>query len=286
MHPSMYEDVLNHQSVDKSRSSHRLPMIKNPTCSCCNSVQTKTASPKKVGAGDCPKEPPLMNVELPAGIKTDNLSTEESCEKKVSVGPLFQADVPEWTGEVIESDSKWLGERMWPPEDVGDEMVIDLVPIGRGRPDHCRCLFPKTTECVRFHIAEKRLQLKHELGSLFYKWRFNHMGEEVSLSWTRDEENKFKEMLSLHSASTNKFWNNASKLFPSKSREMLISYYFNVFLIQRRNYQNRVTPKDIDSDDDEKKFGTVGERFGHKATSCPKSSLPICLENKQCADLE
>lgn len=281
MHPSMYEDVLQ-----CSRSSQRLPVIKNPTCSCCSSVETKTASPRKVGAVDCPKESPLMNVELTVGNKSDNLSPDESCEKQVSVGPHFQAEVPEWTGEILESDSKWQGERMSRPKDVGDEMVIDLDPVGWGRPDKCGCLFPKTTECVRFHIAEKRLKLKHELGSLFYKWRFNHMGEEVSLSWTRDEENKFKEMLSLHSASTNKFWNNASKLFPSKSREMLVSYYFNVFLIQRRNYQNRVTPKDIDSDDDEKKFGSVGERFGHKATSCPKSSLPICLENKQCADLE
>jgi len=34
---------------------------------------------------------------------------DDSREKLVSVGRLFQAEVPQWTGVVYESDSKWLG---------------------------------------------------------------------------------------------------------------------------------------------------------------------------------
>lgn len=282
----MYEDVPI-QSADKPRCSQRLTVAKSYTCLCCNSVpQTKTCGPQKADAGNCCKESPVLNVDLSAGNKSDHPFMDMPQEKQVSVGPDFQAEVPKWTGEVSDSDSKWLGERMWPPEAPEDDKVTDLDAIGRGEPIKCNCLFPKTTECIRFHIAEKRLRLSRELGPLFYKWRFNRMGEEVSLSWTRKEEVKFENMIRLYSGSINKFWNLASKIFPSKTREMLVSYYFNVYLIRRRSYQNRVTPKDIDSDDDEKEIGSVGDRFGYRSIYVPKSKLPICSENKQHADLE
>ncbi|KAL3499321.1 hypothetical protein ACH5RR_038414 [Cinchona calisaya] len=288
MHPSMYEeDVLNHQSVEKSRCSQRLPLVKSHLCSCCNSPhQSKGVISQKAEAGCSAKESPLLNIEESDRNEIDHFSMDQPPEREVCVGPRFQAKVPEWTGVIIDSDAKWLGEQMWPPEDVNKEPVLGLDPIGKGRPNTCDCSFPGNVECIRFHIAEKKLKLKREIGGLFFKWRFDHMGEEVSLSWTPEQEKKFKNMIMLNSASINKFWRNAFKIFPSKTREKLVSYYFNVFLVRRRSYQNRVTPKDVDSDDDEREFGSVGDTYGYKAIYVPESRLPICSENKQCAELE
>ncbi|KAG2330462.1 hypothetical protein Bca4012_019948 [Brassica carinata] len=41
-----------------------------------------------------------------------------------------------------------------------------------------------SVEYTIFHIAEKRMELNCDLGDVFFHWRFNQMGEEVSLRWT------------------------------------------------------------------------------------------------------
>lgn len=284
MHPSMYEE---HVSVGKSRCSQRLPLVKSHFCSCCNSAPQSTAViHQKTEAGYKPEESPIQSVGVASREISNDVSLDEPPEKEVFVGPLFQAEVPEGTGDVSESDAKWLGTRVWPPEDVIDKPVVECDPIGKGRPNTCDCSFPGHTECVRFHIAEKKLKLKWELGSSFYKWRFDRMGEEVSLSWTMEEEKRFKGMINLNRECTNKFWSNAFKLFPSRTRQELVSYYYNVFLVRRRSYQNRVTPKEVDSDDDEKELGSIGDSFGYKAIYLPELRLPVCSENKQCSEIE
>lgn len=113
------------------------------------------------------------------------------------------------------------------------------------------------------------------------------MGEEVSLSWTDEDQEKFKVCIKPSLSQKNNVWSNFKELFPSKTRNMLVSYYFNVFLIRRRTYQNRVTPKDLDSDDDEKEVGRVGGNFGDAAVYVPSSKcLLTCSENKVCTDLQ
>ncbi|KAI3453731.1 hypothetical protein Pfo_010394 [Paulownia fortunei] len=293
MHPSMYEDdVLDRQSVEKLRCSKRIPSLtKSHLCPCCNScaaAQSKDIIHQRADVGNSLKAPVKLVVtdveELPTNLN-DHRSSDVPAEKQVSVGPLFQAEVSEWTGVLSESDSKWLGTRMWPPEDGERNSMVRLDPIGKGRQHPCNCPFPDSVECVRFHVAEKRLKLKHELGLLFYHWRFNCMGEEVSLSWTEVEEKRFKDMMRLYAAFPNKFWNNASRFFRSKTREKLVSYYFNVFLVQRRSYQNRVTPKDVDSDDDEKECGSIGCSFGYKALYIPGSTSISCTLNEESTEL-
>ncbi|PIN15311.1 hypothetical protein CDL12_12052 [Handroanthus impetiginosus] len=293
MHPSMYEDdVLDHQSTEKLRCSRRIPSSsKSQLCPCCNARETpqnKDVTYQEAEVGNGPKTPPKLlvtDVEEPPTNSSDHKCSDAPAEKQVSVGPLFQAEVPEWTGDVSQSDPKWLGTRMWPPQDGANNSTVRLDPVGKGRQHECSCPFPNSVECVRFHIAEKRLRLKRELGSLFYHWRFDRMGEEVSLSWTQEEEKRFKDMMRSYAAVPNKFWNYASKFLPSKKREALVSYYFNVFLIQRRSYQNRVTPKDVDSDDDEKECGTIGDSFGYKALRIPGLSLISCTLNKESTEL-
>ncbi|XP_024987204.1 AT-rich interactive domain-containing protein 2-like [Cynara cardunculus var. scolymus] len=221
--------------------------------------------------------------------------TNEPQDHEYNLGSRYQAEVPEWTGPVYDSDSKWLGTRMWPPPDDHDEKNEKaIVPVGLGRRDSCECLVPGSAECVRFHVAENRLKLKIELGPLFYKWKFNLMGEEASLSWQPEEEKQFKSLVIkarqdlAHSNKSrheimNKFWKRASDSIPAKPKQKLVCYYFNVFVLRRRSYQNRVTPKEIDSDNDEQEVGTVGDRFGYEKIH----GLSLkCSENKQCTDLE
>ncbi|KAK2984552.1 hypothetical protein RJ640_018930 [Escallonia rubra] len=291
MHPSMYEDddILHHQSTERLRCSNRLPLTKSQLCSCCNSRSTsprKLASPRKAKPDISPKEPAPVTDEILTTNVADDMPEDVLLQKQVSVGPLFQAEVPAWTGVISESDTKWVGIRTWPPEGGRVKPLISMDPIGKGRQTSCQCQLPGSTGCVRFHIAEKRIKLKLELGSAFFHWKFQQMGEEVSLSWKMDEEKRFKHMVKLDATSINKFWKNAFKLFPTKTRDKLVSYYFNVLLLRRRSYQNRVTPENIDSDDEETEFGSVGETFGYEAIHVRASELPMCSQNAQCTDVD
>ncbi|KAM5572415.1 AT-rich interactive domain-containing protein 2 [Rosa sericea] len=289
MHPLMYEDNIaaGHHSSERLRCRGRIPQsTKSRSCTCCNSLpptQSNSTSPHIVLHNDSKEQEP-MEVDLASPHRSVIPSDDdESREKYVSVGPLSQADVPEWTGVASESDSKWLGTRVWPLQCEEDISLVETDIIGRGRPDSCGCRLPGSVTCHRFHIAEARMKLKKELGSLFYHWRFDRMGEEISLQWTAEEEKRFKTLVQ---SKYPFFWNSASKWFPRKTRENLVSYYFNVFLVNRRSYQNRVSPKNIDSDDDETDFGSLSEGFGHEAVKVSGSNFLACSQNKQCDDLD
>ncbi|XP_052210757.1 AT-rich interactive domain-containing protein 2-like [Diospyros lotus] len=280
MHPMMYEDrnVINHQHAERLRCSERLPSLaKHRSCPCCNTCST---SENKVATAH--KEEVESSLEQ-VSVKRTN---DQSLRNHVSVGCLFQAEVPEWTGVVSESDPKWLGTRMWSPENGKHNSLNALTSVGQGRQASCSCQFPGSVKCVRIHITERRMELKLELGGLFNQWGFDSMGEEVSLSWTLQEEERFRDMIRTTPPSLDKsFWNRVLKFFPTKSREKLLSYYFNVFIIQRRAYQNRVTPAEIDSDDDERESGCVGGSYGSNALVIPGPEVLTCAENKQCTDL-
>ncbi|CAK7335573.1 unnamed protein product [Dovyalis caffra] len=289
MHPSLFEDVsvLSEQSAESSRCGKRLPALVKPhSYSCCNSCsasQSKSTSPLKTVCKDGLKEQELF--DLSSKNTTLSGSGDEHVRRHVAVGPLFQAEVPEWTGVVSNGDSKWLGTRLWPLECENHNALVAMDPIGKGRSSVCDCQLPGSVGCVRFHIAEKRMKLKLELGPLFYHWRFDRMGEEVSLRWTTEEEKRFKDMVKFNPLSAGKcFWDNKRKYFPRKTREELVSYYFNEYLVWRRSYQNRITPKNIDSDDDETEFGSLSDGYGHEALVVPGANMLICSENKQCTD--
>jgi hypothetical protein len=276
MHPAMYEDPvsLGHQGTVNLRRSERLPIC------------VKLHGPVKMKSEKCPLEKTTGKPDVVIKKKKSEPSMDDFREKVVSVGNFFQAEVSEWTGVVSESDSKWLGTQVWPVKDDSNSTTeTDLV--GRGRRGKCNCNVQGSVDCVRFHIADNRMKLKVELRSVFYHWGFDKMGEEVSLRWTADEEKRFKDAMGLKIPSQNKsYWNNPSRCFRRKARKDLVRYYFNVYLIQLRSYQNRVTPNAVDSDDDEVEFGSFDDGFGRKAIRHPSMEFMECTENKQCFDFE
>lgn len=175
----------------------------------------------------------------------------KSASKKIPLGPKFQVEVPEWSGITSESDSKWLGTRVWPLDKENQAFLLNHDLIGKGREDLCKCQVRCSTKCTQYHILKKRDKVKLEIGSAFYRWKFDRMGEEVRLRWTEKDEHKFKSALRSSSAYFKQsFRTRISKYFPYKSREDIVCYYFNVFLLHRRAFQNRYTPDNICSDDE------------------------------------
>ncbi|XP_042491372.1 AT-rich interactive domain-containing protein 2-like [Macadamia integrifolia] len=294
MHPSMYEDPVdgNHQSTERLRCSQRILSLKNSFSPAPSLSSSSSRSNPKTSL--TPSIAALENYQNRKHVPVDSstpivggVSGDDHLQQHVSVGPLFQARVPDWTGVPSESDCKWLGTQVWPLETGQYYTLIESDPIGKGRQYWCDCRLPGSVECVRFHIAEKRMRLKIELGSAFHIWKFNDMGEEVSLPWTEEEEKKFKAIVRLNPPSLGRtFWDQIYKCFPNKKRRDLVSYYFNAFLLRRRSYQNRVTPNSIDSDDDESEFGSVSNGFGHEAVKVADSNSVLCVQNEQCIDLE
>ncbi|KAF8412227.1 hypothetical protein HHK36_000187 [Tetracentron sinense] len=264
INPSMYEDPVgaDDQSTERLRCSERLLLKKSHSRS---SSKPSSATESDLDMSVTPCLTGLDTVDSFTNLVL-SLFGDVPLQKQVPVGPLFQAEVPDWTGMTSESDSKWLGTRVWPLEKGERNLLIERDPMGKGRQDSCGCQFPGSIECVRFHIGEKRMRVKLELGLAFHRWGFNRMGEEVSLPWTDEEEQRFKAIVRLNPPSLEKcYWDQVIKSFHAKSRENLVSYYFNVFLLRRRSYQNRVTPNNIDSDDDESEFGYVSFGLGHEA---------------------
>ncbi|KAF8109704.1 hypothetical protein N665_0093s0057 [Sinapis alba] len=290
MHPSMYED--DRRSTGRLRHNIRRPHLSKPQCNKSPVSLTKSGTSHCRELISACESTTRERTDLIAGTSgAMDLQVHSNAVKEpnkpeiprryVALGRHYQARVDEWTGgSGLDSDTKWLGTRIWPLE---NKEVLDR-SLGKGRTDCCSCDIHTSgsVECIRFHIAEKRMELKRDLGDVFFHWRFNQMGEEMSLRWTEREEKMFKKLMVSDPQS---FWENAAKCFRGKKREQLVSYYFNVFLINRRRYQNRVTPRNVDSDD-EGTFGCVGNSFGRDAVTLIGSDIMICSQNSQCNDFD
>ncbi|KAL2330269.1 hypothetical protein Fmac_017850 [Flemingia macrophylla] len=280
MHPAMYDDRVGaaYSLRKKLKCENNLLLGKSDGVSSTSSGRTqgsleRTASPHVEDRSEKP---------LPDSGAAR--STRDKCTRvRIPVGPNHQAKVPKWTGMAYESDSKWLGTQIWPLEKVNSkQLFFERDPIGKGRQDSCGCQVQGSVECVRFHIAKKRSKVKLELGEAFYLWNFHKVGEEVRGLWTEQEEKKFQDVVKSNPASLDKcFWDHLFKEFPMKSREDLVSYYFNVFLLQRRAHQNRHTPDNIDSDDDESEVTPLRNVFGHQTQ---KSRSFTLLSPKKATD--
>ncbi|WZY91856.1 hypothetical protein YC2023_064185 [Brassica napus] len=210
-------------------------------------------------------------------------SEEEDDESGGLVGPEFQAEVPEWTGIITESDPKWLGTLIWPlnkEQNNKNNLLIERDPIGKGRQDaSCGCQNPGSVGCVRFHIKAKQEKLKLELGSAFYMWCFDTMGEGNLQYWTELELKKVMSLMPSPPTLIPSFFDELRSVLPSKSRGKIVSYFYNVTLLQFRANQSRMTPYEIDSDTDTQyRIATASEDPNLEANSSQK---PVLLTPKK-----
>ncbi|TKY73329.1 AT-rich interactive domain-containing protein 2 [Spatholobus suberectus] len=195
---------------------------------------------------------------------------EHSPRKPVSVGANHQADVPAWdfSGDTNRphasdavSDSDFIVLDRDETERLMGTCVIPMPlmelssnddEVGKGRTD-CSCEDQGSMRCVRQHIAKKRENLIKTFGpEKFTELGFTNMGEQVAEKWSAEDEQLFHEVVFNNPASLDKnFWNYLSIAFPSRTKKEIVSYYFNVFMLQRRAEQNRNDLLSIDSDNDE-----------------------------------
>ncbi|KAI9182487.1 hypothetical protein LWI28_025838 [Acer negundo] len=265
MHPSMYDDHIGSSYNLRERGK----LVSGDTTTQSRDYPRSLS----FGAENDSDKRGIKNHEQKELLQTAYSVFDYEVEKQIPIGPAFQAEIPEWTGLPYECDTKWLGTRVWPLEKAEHRMLIERDRIGKGRQDSCGCQFRDSFECVRFHVAEKRYKLKLELGSAFHYWKIDKMGEEAALSWTEEEQKNFETIVRLNSPSGDKrLWNVIFKCYPTKSREELLSYYFNVYHLRRRAHQNRFTPDDIDSEDDEElESGIATKGFMHETMESTSS---------------
>lgn len=192
---------------------------------------------------------------------------EHSPVKQVPIGPEYQADIPEWL-ESDENEIKFMGSFVIPmPE---DSTICNDNTIGRGRTDCC-CDNP---ECVKQHIKEAREIMKARIGQkCFAELGLDDMGEVVAEKWTEEDEQLFHEVVYSNPVSLGKnFWHNLAAEFPSRTKQEIVSYYFNVFMLRRRAEQNRRDSINADSDDDEwqgnDKSEEEDEGYKHEYRNC------------------
>lgn len=200
--------------------------------------------------------------------------------KPVPVGKDYQAEIPEWgslgaeqnsicSEEISEApnlpsqsskseisgnsddDSRLAGTCIIPMPDL-DISEDNVEKIGAGR-INCSCGDEGSIRCVQQHITEAREKLRAALGEeTFFKLGFSDMGEVVSEKWSEEEELIFHEVVANSPATLGKnFWDYLATEFPSRTKNEIVSYYFNVFMLKKRALQNRCDPLNIDSDNDE-----------------------------------
>ncbi|XWS34173.1 hypothetical protein CRYUN_Cryun21dG0017700 [Craigia yunnanensis] len=237
------------------------------------SLVTSTSSEEDTGSGPAaisPVSPEYFNFDFPQRTlpveDAYSLLSDRSPRRQVPLGPNHQANVPSWgrhikkdkfsqNGSSNTNDSDYEGIMMGTcviPMPSTDLSANNSGKVGAGRTD-CSCLDRGSLRCVQQHVMEARGKLRKSLGhEKFVKLGFYDMGEDVAYKWSEEDEEIFRYVVYTNPASLGKkFWKHLSVVFPSRSKRELVSYYFNVFILQRRAVQNRSSVLDIDSDDDE-----------------------------------
>ncbi|GMJ16241.1 hypothetical protein HRI_005293300 [Hibiscus trionum] len=215
----------------------------------------------------------------PAFLRSDEVcSSLLSPRELVSVGPEYQADIPEWSQQHMKCSLDCLDTSdpqvalrspcagLMDDNDYGKMMMgTCVIPMPDsestskfhfedvGHRTDCECMDRGSIRCIGQHVTEAREKLRENLGSeIFRELGFCDMGEEVAKRWTEEEGLAFNNVVLSNPFSLGKnYWDHLPAILPSRTKKDLVSYYFNVFILRKRAEQNRVDPVHVDSDDDE-----------------------------------
>ncbi|KAJ0106002.1 hypothetical protein Patl1_18845 [Pistacia atlantica] len=172
--------------------------------------------------------------------------------KSVPIGQNHQADIPAWGSQYaeVEDERVRMGTCIIPMTDSSPPDFYGRAGIGRS---DCHCEDLGSIRCVKQHIIEARQELEIYLGKeKLVELGFHDMGEVVANNWSNGEEQMFHKIVYSNPASLGRnFWSILSAVFPSRRKSEIVSYYFNVFMLQKRAEQNRCYPLNISSDNDE-----------------------------------
>ncbi|KAI3883212.1 hypothetical protein MKX03_017672 [Papaver bracteatum] len=257
---------------EKHKTAHRSPRLPNQSLTESSSLPLKQVSTPEAKI-TTKKDSPLSD----SVDSVDNLSvsSENSQEKhktarrsprlhnfigddlpriEVKIGKRHQAEIPDLIGPRRSDnsstdghsdsfDSRYMGTKIWPIEGKSTETNKEE-GIGKGRLNSCSCYSKGCGGCVKLHIFKKGLQLQDDLGTAFFTWKFDEMGEEVSKSWTAAEQQCFETLVKTEPITqTDSFLESALKRFSGKSQKSILSYYFNVFIPRRMSKQTRLASK-------------------------------------------
>ncbi|XP_039173701.1 AT-rich interactive domain-containing protein 1-like [Eucalyptus grandis] len=165
------------------------------------------------------------------------LDDEYPTRPVVPIGPAFQAEIPVRVGtctknncDTLES-TKYIGIRFWPSEDRINETLLGS--NGPGRHELCSRKSPGSANRMKRRVYKSTR-------------KFDEMGEEVSKTWTMREENQFETLMKTNPpVNQASFWDKASKCIPTKSKNSILSYYYNVYIRKRSNMQLRSSTEQI-----------------------------------------
>ncbi|KAL3631230.1 hypothetical protein CASFOL_024214 [Castilleja foliolosa] len=187
-------------------------------------------------------------------------SLNSSPMKEVPLGSDHQAELPDWEPNAREqyfsAPNYQTGTCIIPmpdPEIVGAHEST----VGHSRPTQCSCADVGSVRCVRRHVREARKCLQDSLGDeTFGELGFYSMGEEVAHKWESGDERLFHEtIVSCPPSVRPNFWEMLGFHFPSRTKDEIVSYYYNVFMLRWRAIQNRSHLLCADSDDEDMAHG-------------------------------
>ncbi|KAI3877749.1 hypothetical protein MKW98_020230 [Papaver atlanticum] len=268
--------VSSENSQEKHKTARRAPRLQNQSLTESNSLPLKrvcTPEAKITTKKDAPLSDSVDSVDN-LSVSSENSEEKHKTARRsprlqnfigddlprieVKIGKRHQAEIPDWIGPRrsdnsstdSQCDSRYMGTKIWPIEGKITEANKEE-GIGKGRSNSCSCYSKGCGGCIKLHVFKKGLQLQDDLGTAFFTWKFDEMGEEVSKSWTAAEQQLFETLVKTDPITqTDSFLDSALKRFSGKSQKSILSYYFNVFIPRRMSKQTRLASKFVNSDNE------------------------------------
>ncbi|TYJ37821.1 hypothetical protein E1A91_A05G401900v1 [Gossypium mustelinum] len=198
--------------------------------------------------------------QVQAFLHSDEIYSSLLSPKKVSVGPEYQADIPEWSQQDMKSSLDYLDTSdpqvalrsscagLMVDDDYGKKMMgTCVIPMPDSEATSmfcfedashgidCDCLDRGSISCIGQHVTKAREKLKGNLAlEIFRELGFCDMGEEVAKGWTEEEELAFDNVVLSNPFSLGKnFWDHLPVSLPSRTKKEAYQLLFQCVYAQK-----------------------------------------------------